>query len=348
MKAPATVTDIGFDMDRITISHGSGGKLTDNLIKDIFFKYLGNELLAQKDDSTLISLDSKEIAFTTDSFVIKPLFFPGGDIGKLAICGTVNDLAVNGAVPEYISCGFIIEEGFEIADLEKITKSMGECAKKAGVKIVCGDTKVVEKGAADGLFINTAGIGRIIRKDSVLGIDEIKPGDKIIITGNIAEHGLAVLTQREGFKFKSKIESDCAPLNKMLIKLLENIDGIKFMRDPTRGGVAATLNEVVSEKSYGILLNEENLPVSEDVKALCELLGFDPLYIANEGKAIIFVLPQEEESALLFLKKTDYGKNARAIGEVTEDNSGKVVIKTALGARHIIDMLTGEPVPRIC
>ncbi|MBF0494009.1 MAG: hydrogenase expression/formation protein HypE [Candidatus Omnitrophica bacterium] len=335
------------DMDNITLAHGSGGKLTHEMIGGIFFKYFKNEMLERAEDAAVFAIKGKRIAFTTDSFVVKPIFFPGGDIGKLAVCGTVNDLAVVGATPKYISCAFIIEEGFSFSDLEKIVKSMADWAKDAGLKIVTGDTKVVGRGEADGIFINTSGIG-VFEKDVKLGAEKIKPGDKVILTGNIADHGLAVLGKRKGLEFESEIVSDVAPLNKMLLELTKKVGGVKFMRDPTRGGVATTLNEITEGRKFGILIEEKNIPVSENARAACEILGLEPLYVANEGKAIIVVSSKNEKKALSSLRKNKYGKYAVTVGTVTKNNPGKVCLLTAYGTVRIVDMLSGEQLPRIC
>ncbi len=330
---------------KVTIAHGSGGKMTRALIKDVFFKYLGNDILDRCDDSAVIEIDKGRIAVTTDSFVVKPIFFPGGDIGKLAICGTVNDLAVSGAEPKYITCGFIIEEGFPVTDLEVIVRSMAKWACEANVKIVAGDTKVVEIGEADGIFINTSGVG-ILKHDRELGVDKISSGDKIIVSGTIGDHAIAILSKRKGLRFESTIESDCAPLNKMLTEVIESGAEVKFMRDVTRGGLATTLNEVAED--VGILINEESLPVSEPVRGATELLGLDPVYLANEGKVIILVKASDEAKVLQILKNNEYGAKAETIGEVTEENVGKVCLKTILGVTRIIDMPTAEHLPRIC
>lgn len=339
---------IGMYMDKITLGHGSGGKMTHDLIKDLFFKHLGNDILIEADDSALVDMNAGKAAFTTDTFVVKPIFFPGGDIGKLSVCGTVNDIAVSGTDMKYMSCGFVIEEGLDISDLENVVKSMGEWAEKAGIKIVTGDTKVVARGEADGLFINTSGIG-IPKKSIELGVNKIQAGDKIIVNGNIAEHGLAILGEREGFSFESEILSDCAPLNGLVAELLNNIDGVRFMRDPTRGGLATTLNEITSEsKDIGIVIHEDSLPLSDTVRGACELLGMDPLYIANEGKIIIVVDPDDEEKALSVLRKNEYGSNSVTVGEVTAANAGTVCIRTLYGVNRIVDMHTAEQLPRIC
>ena len=334
-------------MDIITLAHGSGGKKTQRLIKDIFYKYFNNDILEKNSDAAIFDMEAGSLAFTTDSFVVKPVFFPGGDIGKISICGTVNDLAVAGATPKYLTCGFIIEEGFEIEELEKIVRSMSIQAKKAKVKIAAGDTKVVEKGASDGIFINTSGVG-VFETEYRSEISNIKSGDKIIVTGTMGDHGLAVLSKRKGLEFSSSIISDCAPLNTMLNELIENINGVKFMRDPTRGGLATTLNELATDGEFGILINEEKIPVSQQVTGACELLGLDPMYMANEGKAIIITAPGTEDDVVAFLKKNEYGKDAEVIGAVVTDNIKKVCMKTRYGSVRIVDMLTGEQLPRIC
>ena len=334
-------------MDYITLAHGAGGKKSHDLIKDVFIKHLGNDLLAKVDDAALIGLESDKIAFTTDSYVIKPCFFPGGDIGKIAVCGTVNDLAVCGARPLYLSCGFIIEEGFLIPDLLKIVKSMAQAADEAGVKIVTGDTKVVGRGEADGLFINTSGV-EVTDGLPELDAANIKAGDKVIVTGTLGDHAIAILSKRKGLEFEGDLTSDCAPLNNMLIALLDNCSGVSFMRDPTRGGAATTLNEIAEGRTFGILINEEAVPVSEPVQGACELLGFDPLYLANEGKALVIVDQDSVGEAFSVLREHEYGKEAAVIGEITDDNPGKVCVRTKLGVVRFMDMLTGEQLPRIC
>jgi len=333
-------------MEKISLSHGSGGKMMHALIEDIFFKHFGNDVLKEAGDSACLALGTKNIAFTTDSFVVKPIFFPGGDIGKLAVCGTVNDLAVSGAVPKFISAAFIIEEGFLLSELEVIAASMRKWSDISAVKIVTGDTKVVEKGEADGIFINTAGIGTF-ENEVRLGISSIKAGDKVIVSGTIGDHGIAVLSKRKGLEFESGIMSDCRPLNRMLHEAL-GVGGVRFMRDPTRGGLATTLNEIADKAGLGIVINEESIPLSDGVRGACEILGLDPLYIANEGKAVIIAEPSSVKELVLRLRENEYGKEAVVIGEVTKDIQGKVVLRTRLGTRRFIDMLTGEQLPRIC
>lgn len=331
---------------KILLGHGSGGRLMHDLIKDLLLRKLNNPILKELSDSALINYKDR-LAFTTDSFVVSPLKFAGGDIGKLAVCGTVNDLVMLGAVPEYLSLALIIEEGFDYNILEQIVNSISINAKRAGVYFVTGDIKVVEEGACDKIFINTAGIGRII-KNKKLSIKNIETGDKIIITGNIAQHGLAVLTRRKELDLEFNIKSDCAALNDLLIPILKKTNYIKFMRDPTRGGVATTLNEIAGVSRLGIVIEEENIPVSKRLKVACELLGIDPLYIANEGRAILVVKKDGTKKVLNLLRKHPLGKNAQIIGTVVKQPRRRVILNTILGTQRIVDMLTSEPLPRIC
>lgn len=333
----------------ILLGHGSGGKLSHELIESIFFKHFGQNDKHFATDSTLLDLPGNHIAYTTDSYVVDPIFFPGGNIGKLAVCGTVNDLAVSGAVPLYLSCGFIIEEGFEFEKLEEIVKTMAHEARKAGVKIVAGDTKVVDKGKCDKIFINTSGIGAIEERDKHISYGEhIKPGDKIIINGNIAEHGVTIIGARNNIEFTDDLQSDCASLNSLIAEVMQTTDNIRFMRDATRGGIATVLCELVEDRPYGILINEDDIPVSESVLGLCEVFGFDPLYIANEGKLIVIVPAEEASQALRCLQQNKYGKNAARVGEVRSDPKGRVLLRTQIGGTRILDMLAGEMLPRIC
>lgn len=338
-------------MNTVQLAHGSGGKLTHDLIKDLFVKYFDNEYLSPLSDSAEIRLSSKEIVFTTDSYVVKPLVFPGGDIGKLAICGTVNDLSVAGGTPLFISCGFIIEEGFALKALEEIVQSMAATVKEAGVKIVTGDTKVVEKGAADGLFINTAGIGQKV-EGLKLGYDQIRPGDKIIVNGNIGDHGMAVMAERENLGLSSNLISDCAPLNDLIKSVCEirgTKYGIRFMRDPTRGGLATTLCEVAEETGFEMEIDETSIPISNEVKGIAEILGIDPLYSANEGKVVIIASADSAGQIVSKMKNHPLGKNARIIGEINSKGPvGKVTLKTGIGTRRLITMPTGPQLPRIC
>ena len=335
--------------DKILLSHGNGGRLMQELIADLFLKNFGNNKLEDQSDSAILSIDSREIAFTTDSFVIDPLFFPGGNIGKLAVCGTVNDLSVSGAEPLFISVSLIIEEGFPIKELEVIVKSLAEEARKAKVEIVTGDTKVVNKGKCDKLFINTAGIGRVRPEKNMTGRTEnIKPGDLIIVNGTIGDHGMAVMNARESFNFKTPFESDCACLDQLIHEVLNQTNSVRFMRDATRGGVATVLNELTAKIPFGIEIEEDTIPVSRGVKAMCELLGFDPLYIANEGKVILVVPEKESDLILEIMRKNILGSESSIIGQVVQDHPGKVVLKTVTGGKRIIDVLTGDQLPRIC
>ena len=307
-------------------------------------RFYRNRLIQQ----SLISTASL-IAFTTDSYVVDPIIFPGGNIGKLAVCGTVNDLSVSGAKPLYLSCGFIIEEGLLISDLDIIVKSMAEEASKAGVKIVTGDTKVVDKGKCDKIFINTSGIGILQEKQKNISFGkEIMVGDKVIINGNIGDHGTAILCARNSIEYSNSVLSDCAPLNELISKVLSVSDKVKFMRDATRGGLATVICELAEKHKFGIELFENALPVQESVRGLCEIFGFDPLYMANEGKVVMVVGKDDAEKVLIALKKDVNGKNAAIIGEITEANKGMVVMKTGIGGKRIIDMLAGEQLPRIC
>ena len=332
--------------DRILLAHGSGGKLSHDLIKDLLIHELGNPCLNLLDDAAALTLNGR-IAFTTDSYVISPLFFPGGDIGKLAVCGTVNDLSMVGAIPKYVSLALIIEEGFLLRDLKKIISSIRTTAQEAGVEVVTGDTKVVNCGSADKLFINTAGIG-IIPAGVELSGSNARIGDKIILSGPIGDHGIAILCQREGLEFKTSLESDCAPLNKLVADMLETPNNIHALRDPTRGGLASTLNEFAESSKVGIKIEEDKIPIKDTVRAACELLGFDPLYVANEGKLVAVVDSQAAEKVLSKMQKIEQGTRAAIIGEVVADYPGKVVMKTRFGSSRIISMLAGELLPRIC
>lgn len=348
-------------MEKILLSHGSGGKLSHKLISELFMKYFDNPILKAKTDSAILDIfqfintqytirDTQyQLSFTTDSYVVDPIFFPGGNIGKLAVCGTVNDLSVSGAEPVYLSSSFIIEEGFLFKDLEIIVKSMADEAKKAGVVIVTGDTKVVDKGKCDKIFINTSGIGILKEKNKNISYGtDIHTGDKVIVNGYIGDHGIAILSSRNALNVKTEINSDCASLNKIIQKALDVSDKIKFIRDATRGGLATVLCELVETMKFGIELNETTLPVRENVRGLCELLGFDPLYIANEGKFVMVVGKNDAEKVLNVLKKDKLGKHSVIIGEIVKTHNGKVVLNTEIGGKRIIDMIVGEQLPRIC
>jgi len=338
------------NMEKIDLSHGNGGKFSHDLIEKIFIKEFNNEYINKLNDSAFLNLKNTKLAFTTDSYVVKPIFFPGGDIGKLAVTGTVNDLAVSGALPKFISCGIILEEGFKIKDLQDIIKSMQETARQAGVEIVTGDTKVVEKGSADGIFINTSGIGIIEDCDYEYSINNIKIGDEIIINGYIGDHGVAVLEEREEIPMKSGIKSDCVCLNDIITKLIKSIprDEIRIMRDPTRGGLAQTLNEFVYKKNFTIELFEDKIPIRDEVKAICEITGFDPFYIANEGKFVIVCSDKYSNKIINILKNHPLGNNASVIGKITDISNGNLVLNTNIGGSRIIDMLVGNMLPRIC
>jgi len=333
--------------EKISLSHGAGGKLSLDLINSLFKENFKNKILNRLEDSAVFNLNEQKIAFTTDSYVIQPIFFPGGDIGKLAICGTINDLAVMGAKPLFLSCSLIIEEGLDQDILQKIILSMKKTAQKAGVQIVTGDTKVVEKGSADKIFVNTSGIGTI-SKGIDLGKEKIKVGDKILINGTIGNHATAVLSVREGLQFQNRVKSDCAFLSDLISQVLKFKNQIKFMRDPTRGGLATVLNEMVDGKTFGVLLFEEKIPIKEEVQGFCELLGYDPLYLANEGKVIIVTAPEAAGKVLRVLRKNQKGKNAETIGEITDRFKGIVGLKTKFGGTRVVDMLLGEQFPRIC
>lgn len=332
-------------MNFIKLSHGSGGKMTKDLIEKLFLPFLKNEYLEKLHDSAVFEIEGKRLAFTTDSYVVSPIFFPGGDIGKLAVYGTVNDLSMAGAKPLFISLSLIIEEGFPIDRLEIIMESIRNASKRANVLVITGDTKVVEKGKGDGIYINTSGIG-IIEHDLDISPYSVKPGDKIIINGPIGMHGIAVMIERENLKIEG-VESDTQPLNFIIQKLIEERIEIHCLRDPTRGGVATSLNEIAEKSKTEIIIYEEKLPIKEEVIGACEILGIDPLYIANEGKFLLFLKDEDAEKALKIIKEFDEGKEAEIIGEVKEGN-GKVFIETKIGAKRILDIPHGEILPRIC
>jgi hydrogenase expression/formation protein HypE len=335
------------EYDRVLLAHGGGGTLTHQLITKIFLNQFGNEYLNQLHDGAIFEINGNKFAFTTDSYVVSPVFFPGGNIGELAINGTVNDLAVCGAKPLFISTGFIIEEGFEIEELWEIVLSMKAAADKAGVMIVTGDTKVVEKGKGDKIFINTSGIG-LVYNDVNISPKNAKVGDVIIINGRIAEHGIAIMSEREGLEFETKIESDTAPLNNLVEDILKVSKKISVMRDPTRGGLASTLNEIAAAANVKIEIYEKEIPISDEVIGACEILGLDPLYIANEGKILIFVEESDANKVVEAMKKSPYGKEAKIIGRVIEVGSPLVTMKTLIGSTRIVDMISGEQLPRIC
>lgn len=330
----------------ITLAHGSGGTLTHELINKIFYKYFNNEILGSENDAAVFNAQGK-MAFTTDSFVITPIKFRGGNIGKLSVCGTVNDLASMGAVPKYLSCGFIIEEGMKMDELAEIVESMAKTAKAAGVKIVTGDTKVVGKGACDKLFINTAGIG-FIPEGRVTGGNLAKPGDKVILTGYMGDHGTSILLEREDMGINTNLTSDCAPLSGLVEEIYGVTSDVHVLRDPTRGGVATTLNEIAASSGVNIKLYEENLPVRDEVQGICDMLGMEPLYMANEGKLLVIVPEEVSGKVLEAIRNHENGKDAAIIGEVLESDSPRVLLKTYIGGTRVVDMLTGDQLPRIC
>lgn len=341
---------------RVLLAHGSGGKLTHQLVKELFLPQLTNPALEALDDSAVCLIGDSQgplpsaehrIAFTTDSYVVRPLFWPGGDIGRLAVCGTVNDLAMVGAMPLYLSAAFIVEEGLAFSTLRRIVASLKGAAREAGVKIVTGDTKVVERGSADGLFINTAGVG-VIPEDVNISGSNSQPGDVVILSGPIGNHGIAVLLEREKMGFVSPIKSDVAPLNHMVAAMLEAGRNIHAMRDPTRGGLATSLVEIARQSGVAIRIFEDKVPVEEEVAAACEILGYDPLYVANEGKLIALVTPDDASRVLEAMRGISYGQQAAIIGEVLPEPRGRVVMKTRVGGTRILDMLSGEQFPRIC
>lgn len=332
--------------EKILLAHGSGGKLGHELVEKNFLQAFFNPYLSKLDDSALFELSGR-LAFTTDSYVVDPIFFPGGDIGRLAVCGTVNDLAMVGAIPLYLSLSFLIEEGFSQEDLRRIVVSIKAAAEEAGVEVITGDTKVVHRGKADGIFINTAGLGVVPEGVEISG-SNAEPGDKVILSGPIGDHGIAVLSKREGLSFSVQLQSDVASLNKLVAGVLELCPKVHCLRDPTRGGLATTLNELARQSQVSIELEEERIPVREEVKAACEMLGLDPLYAANEGKLVVVVPAEEAEKLLEVMKQNPCGKEAALIGEVGGGHPGRVNLRTRLGTSRIVDMLTGDPLPRIC
>jgi hydrogenase expression/formation protein HypE len=333
--------------DKILLDHGSGGKASHQLIFKTLLPVFDNPILSDLDDGAMFDLGNKRLAFSTDTFVVDPIFFPGGSIGELAINGTVNDIAMCGATPVYLSVGLIIEEGFATEDLKKVLIDMQHAAQKAGVQIVTGDTKVVPKGAADKIFINTSGIGIVPEGVHISG-KNAKPGDKILISGTIADHGMTILSYREGLVFDSQLTSDSAPLNRMVHQMLSVSKNIHVLRDPTRGGIGTTLNEIAVQSKVGIQIHENLIPVKPDVAGICELLGFDPVYVANEGKLIAIVSPDDADEVLAAVRENEFGKDACFIGEVVNQHAGQVFMTTGIGGTRIVDMLAGEQLPRIC
>jgi hydrogenase expression/formation protein HypE len=334
--------------EQIVMGHGAGGRMSQQLIQKNFLPAFDNPALRAGDDAArLDSAVHQNLAISTDAHVVSPLFFPGGDIGRLAVCGTVNDVAMLGAQPLYLTAGFILEEGLPMETLQRVIASMKAAAQESGVQIVAGDTKVVEKGKADGLYITTAGVG-VVRAGVQIGGAQAKTGDIILLSGPIGDHGIAVLGARGDLGFQSSIQSDVAPLNHLIEAMLDASLNIHVLRDPTRGGLATTLNEIASQSNVGIVLNEETIPVRAEVNAACEMLGFDPMYIANEGKLVAFVAPQDAELVLKVMRQSRYGEDAVVIGKVADEPRGRVLMKTAIGSQRVVDMLAGEMLPRIC
>lgn len=333
--------------DTIMLAHGSGGTMMHELVEEVFIGRFGDEVLRRMDDAAALDVPPGRIAMSTDTYVVKPLFFPGGDIGRLAVAGTVNDLATSGAVPLYLSVGFVLEEGLPVADLKRILDTMASTAAEAGVRIVTGDTKVVERGHGDGVYINTAGIG-VIPADVDLSGSYCRPGDAVLLSGTLGDHGVAVMSTREGLAFGTDIVTDAAPLAKLTAAVLESAPGVRCFRDPTRGGLASTLNELAAASGVSVTVDEDSVPVREQVRGACEMLGYDVYQVANEGKMVAVVPAAEAQAALAAMRGAPYGADAAVIGEVTEGTAGRVYVRTSFGARRIMDMLVGEQLPRIC
>jgi hydrogenase expression/formation protein HypE len=331
----------------ILLAHGSGGTMMHELIDELFMEEFDDDVLRREDDAAAVPFEGTRLAFSTDTYVVHPVFFPGGDIGRLAICGTVNDVATSGAKPLYVSVGFVLEEGFPISDLKRILASMRDAAREAEVRIVTGDTKVVEKGHGDGVFINTAGVG-VLAEGLDLSGHHCRPGDKVLISGTLGDHGIAIVSTREGLQFETSIETDAAPLNHLVAGVLEAAPSARCFRDPTRGGLASALNELATASGVSITVEETAVPVDPQVRGASEMLGYDVFQVANEGKMVAVVPADEADAALAAMKASPYGENAALIGEVAEGPAGKVYVHTAFGATRIMDMLVGEQLPRIC
>lgn len=334
--------------DTVLMAHGSGGTMMRDIIEQLFFEAYAGDTLRRGDDAATLDIAGGRVAFSTDTFVVTPHFFPGGDIGHLAVCGTVNDVATSGATPRYLSCGFVLEEGYPLDDLRRVCASMAATAKEAGVEIVTGDTKVVNRGHGDGIYINTAGIGEL--RDGVdLSASHIRPGDKILISGSIGDHGIAIISTREELSFSTQIESDAAPLNHLIAAVLDTcpVGSVRAFRDPTRGGLASTLNEFASTAHVDIRVDEDEVPVHDQVRGACEMLGYDVFQVANEGKMVCVCAPEAADAALAAMRADKYGAEAAIIGEVLEGD-GRVYLRTSFGSERILDMLVGEQLPRIC
>jgi hydrogenase expression/formation protein HypE len=344
---PGYIRTLDIKRGRVDMSHGSGGRAMAQLIDELFAAALGNEYLAQGDDGALLPQVDGRLVMATDSHVVSPLFFPGGDIGCLSVHGTINDVAVMGAKPLYLAASFILEEGFPLVDLKRIVDSMAQASIEAGVPIVTGDTKVVEKGKGDGVFITTTGVG-VVREGIRLSGSMARPGDKILLSGTIGDHGMAILSKREGLAFEAPIVSDTAALHGLIAAMLDSGAAIRTLRDPTRGGMATTLNEIAKQSHVGMMLREAAIPVNQPVEAACEFLGLDPLYVANEGKLIAICAAEDADKLLAAMRSHPQGQQAAIVGEVLEDTHGFVQMTTKMGGRRIVDWLTGEQLPRIC
>jgi hydrogenase expression/formation protein HypE len=339
--------------DHVLLGHGSGGQLTADLIQRLFLPGFGGDVLGKLEDQATLRLGgdngvkAPRIAFTTDAFVVRPLFFPGGDIGKLAVCGTVNDLAVGGARPLFLSAAFILEEGLPLTDLERIVASMRKACSEAGVELVTGDTKVVDRGKGDGVFITTSGVG-LVPEDRSLSIHNARPGDRVLLSGTAGDHGIAILSVREGLEFETVLESDCAPLADLTRVMLDACPGIRCMRDPTRGGVSSVLNELAAASRVGVDIDEAAVPIRPEVRGACEMLGLDPLYVANEGKLLAVCPPEDADRLLVAMRNHPLGANAAVIGTVVSEHSGMVILRSRVGGERVVTMLAGEQLPRIC
>jgi hydrogenase expression/formation protein HypE len=334
-------------LDKILLDHGSGGKISHRMTRDLLLPAFDNPILSELNDGAIFELQGVRLGFSTDSYTVDPIFFPGGNIGELAVYGTVNDLAMCGAEPAYLSAALIIEEGFALDQLEAIVAAMSRAAVQAGVQVVTGDTKVVPRGAVDKIFINTSGIG-VIPPGVLVASHQAKPGDCVLLSGSIADHGVSVLASREGLSFQTGVQSDTAPLNRMVRGMLAAGPGVHVLRDPTRGGLGTALNEIAEKSAVGVRIREDRIPVKAEVAGLCELLGLDPLYLANEGKLIAFIAPEDADAVLRAMQKDPYGREAVIIGEATAEHPGKVFMDTRIGGTRIVDMLAGEQLPRIC
>ncbi len=340
-------SSLNFKDGRVDLTHGSGGRAMAQLIEDLFVRHFDNDLLACQNDQAAFDAPTGRMVMSTDSFIVTPLFFPGGDIGSLAVHGTINDVAMGGGWPLYLSAGFIIEEGFPLADLERIVRSMAQASKEAGVPVVTGDTKVVEKGKGDGVFITTTGLGAV-PEGVVISAEQVRPGDKVLLSGPIGDHGVAIMSKREGLTFETEILSDAASLHTLVADMVAAAPGIRMLRDPTRGGLAAVLNEIALASSVGVRISESAIPIQSEVHGACELLGLDPLYVANEGKLVAFVPPEDSERLLKAMRAHPLGREAALIGEAVEDEHHFVEMETVFGGARVVDWLTGEQLPRIC